>query len=86
MYDEDEVIHPLEDPNYDPVHKPTAHKPIPDIVSRWNPASQVRWFERFANVLQLAGLRKEGVDCGLRTSKAKVDWGGDADLILDLPR
>jgi hypothetical protein len=62
MYDaeEDEVVHPLEDPNYDPVHKPTARKPIPDIISRWNPASQVRWFTRFSDELRAMRLAPIG--------------------------
>lgn len=37
---------PLEDLDYDPKHKP-EHGRVPEIVGRWGPKSQLRWFERF---------------------------------------
>lgn len=37
---------PLEDPKYDPVHKPIDRRP-PAVVAKWGPASQLRWFRRF---------------------------------------
>lgn len=50
------VSAPLEDPAYDPVHKPVNGVP-PDVVARWGPRSQVRWFGRFWE--QLRPQRKE---------------------------
>lgn len=41
---------PLEDPTYDPVHKPLAGI-VPSVVEKWGPRSQVRWFKRFRNEL-----------------------------------
>jgi hypothetical protein len=37
---------PLEDPTYEPVHKPEQGR-IPAVVAKWGPASQLRWFRRF---------------------------------------
>ena len=37
---------PLDDPRYDPVHNPIDGL-VPDVVARWGPRSQVRWFDRF---------------------------------------
>lgn len=37
---------PLEDPSYDPVHRPERGR-VPAVVARWGPASQLRWFRRF---------------------------------------
>lgn len=42
---------PLEDPNYDPVHKPVNGR-VPDVVRKWGKKSQLRWFHRFRNVLR----------------------------------
>lgn len=39
-------IPPLEDPNYDPIHKPVDGRP-PAVVAKWGSASQLRWFRRF---------------------------------------
>jgi hypothetical protein len=44
------ILAPLEDPTYTPVHQP-AGGAIPDVVSRWGPRSQLRWFHRFAGAL-----------------------------------
>lgn len=41
---------PLEDPTYVPVHQPTGGA-IPDVVERWGPRSQLRWFRRFGTQL-----------------------------------
>lgn len=39
-------IPPLEDPSYVPEHPPVDGK-IPDVVYRFGPATQIRWFKRF---------------------------------------
>lgn len=43
---------PLEDPDYEPVHRPVPDKPVPDVLGRWKPASQVLWFKRFREELE----------------------------------
>lgn len=45
------ALAPLEDPAYDPVHKPVDGWP-PDVVAKWGPRSQVRWFNRFRKELR----------------------------------
>lgn len=40
------TLAPLEDPTYQPVHVPISGR-APDVVAKWGPRSQVRWFERF---------------------------------------
>jgi hypothetical protein len=42
---------PLEDPTYDPVHKP-ADGQVPYVVEKWGPRSQLRWFDRFRSELR----------------------------------
>jgi hypothetical protein len=37
---------PLNDPEYRPAYPPVDGE-IPDVVARWGPRSQVRWFARF---------------------------------------
>lgn len=37
---------PLEDPTYNPLHPPIDGF-APDVVEKWGPRSQLRWFERF---------------------------------------
>lgn len=37
---------PLEDPTYEPAHQPVRGG-VPDVVARWGPRSQLRWFDRF---------------------------------------
>lgn len=37
---------PLDDPRYVPVHPPVGGR-VPEVVARWGPRSQVRWFRRF---------------------------------------
>jgi hypothetical protein len=37
---------PLEDPDYQPVHVPVHGRP-PELVAKWGPRSQLRWFRRF---------------------------------------
>lgn len=37
---------PLEDPDYEPRHRPVNGRP-PDVVAKWGAASQLRWFRRF---------------------------------------
>lgn len=46
---------PLDDPTYQPEHPPVAGQ-IPDVVAKWGPPSQVRWFRRFGAEL---GLRRD---------------------------
>lgn len=41
---------PLENPTYDPVHKPYQGF-VPWVVEKWNASSQVRWFNRFRSEL-----------------------------------
>jgi hypothetical protein len=40
------TLSPLEDLNYTPVHQPIGTL-APDVVERWGPYSQIRWFDRF---------------------------------------
>jgi hypothetical protein len=40
------VIAPLDDPTYDPVHKPARGR-VPEVVARWGRRSQLRWWRRF---------------------------------------
>lgn len=41
---------PLDDPDYDPVHKPVGGR-VPEVVKLWGKASQLRWFRRFRQEL-----------------------------------
>jgi hypothetical protein len=38
---------PLDDPRYQPAHPPLDGR-IPEVVVKWGPKSQVRWFRRYA--------------------------------------
>lgn len=49
------VLAPLDDPAYEPQHPPVAGQ-IPDVVAKWGPRSQVRWFRRFGHEL---GVRRD---------------------------
>jgi hypothetical protein len=40
----------LDDPNYQPVHRPSRGRP-PEVVAKWGAASQRRWFLRFREEL-----------------------------------
>lgn len=51
------VIPPLDDPDYEPVHRPVNGRP-PDVVAKWGAASQLRWFRRFWESGELALLRE----------------------------
>lgn len=42
---------PLEDPAYEPLHPPVDGL-VPDVVERWGPRSQLRWFERYHSALK----------------------------------
>jgi hypothetical protein len=44
-------LSPLEDPSYDPVHKPIDGA-VPSVVEKWGPRSQLRWFNRFHDQLR----------------------------------
>lgn len=48
---------PLEDPTYAPEHPPVNGQ-IPDVVAKWGPRSQHRWFRRFRS--QLADRQEQG--------------------------
>lgn len=37
---------PLDDPVYEPQHPPINGE-VPDVVTKWGPRSQLRWFTRF---------------------------------------
>lgn len=40
------MIAPLDDPRYEPLHSPVDGR-IPEVVAKWGPRSQLRWFTRF---------------------------------------
>lgn len=42
---------PLDDPNYEPKHPPINGN-VPDVVAKWGPQSQLRWFTRFHDQLK----------------------------------
>jgi hypothetical protein len=46
-----ETTAPLEDPDYSPLHPPVDGN-IPDVVAKWGPRSQLRWFDRYASQLK----------------------------------
>lgn len=64
---------PLEDPRYIPLHPP-VNGMIPDVIERWGPSSQIRWFTRFRQDLKLwrvdltsywiSSLEHRGACCG----------------------
>lgn len=43
-------VAPLDDPHYTPQHPPIDGR-VPDVVAKWGPASQLRWFRRFIDQL-----------------------------------
>jgi hypothetical protein len=47
----EEVLPPLEDPTYEPVHRPYSGGVHP-VVAKWGPRSQLRWFWRFRRELR----------------------------------
>jgi hypothetical protein len=42
---------PLEDPAYSPANPPVDGR-VPDVVAKWGPASQLRWFNRYRSQLE----------------------------------
>jgi hypothetical protein len=42
---------PLDDPAYIPQHQPDRGT-VPDVIARWGPRSQLRWFRRFGGQLR----------------------------------
>lgn len=46
-----EAVAPLDDPAYEPAHPPVDGVP-PDVVRKWGPRSQMRWFSRFGRDLK----------------------------------
>ncbi len=45
------MVAPLDDPAYVPQHPP-VNGIVPDVVRKWGPRSQIRWFDRFWNELK----------------------------------
>jgi hypothetical protein len=45
--------YPLEDPAYEPKHPPVDGL-IPEVVEKFGPATQLRWFKRFRSVLRFS--------------------------------
>lgn len=60
------TLAPLEDPAYEPEHPPVG-RCVPDVVAKWGPRSQVRWFQRFGK--QLGMQRHEVWDLYYCTSQ-----------------
>jgi hypothetical protein len=52
---------PLNDRAYEPQTVPVNGR-IPDVVGRWGPRSQLRWFHRFWDSIRWRGLRQAGED------------------------
>lgn len=46
----------LDDPAYEPVHRPVGGRPNP-VVAKWGARSQVRWFARFWGSEEMPTLR-----------------------------
>ena len=46
-----DAIAPLDDPAYVPQHPP-VNGTVPDVVAKWGPRSQRRWFRRYNGQLQ----------------------------------
>lgn len=44
---------PLDDPSYTPAHPP-VNGLIPEVVAKWGPKSQLRWFDRYRRSLMSA--------------------------------
>lgn len=40
------AVAPLDDPAYQPEHPPINGQ-VPDVIAKWGPRSQRRWFQRF---------------------------------------
>ncbi len=55
------MLAPLDDPTYAPVHRPVEGQ-VPEVVARWGPRSQLRWFRRFWQQLA-AGQRLDRFYC-----------------------
>lgn len=51
------TLAPLEDPTYEPKHPPINGQP-PDVVAKWGPRSQVRWFRRFHGSVTIRDWRR----------------------------
>jgi hypothetical protein len=48
---------PLDDPRYQPANPPLPGGGIPDVISKWGPRSQLRWFTRYHAELGLRPAR-----------------------------
>lgn len=46
-----EALAPLDDPDYQPEHPPTRGGGVPDVIAKWGPRSQNRWFRRYSGQL-----------------------------------
>lgn len=55
------TIAPLDDPVYEPKHQPVNGQ-VPEVVARFGPRTQVRWFQRFRNTLWEQRDRRNPVD------------------------
>jgi hypothetical protein len=44
------TLAPLDNPTYTPLHPPIKGG-APEVVAKWGPRSQLRWFQRFAKEL-----------------------------------
>lgn len=51
---------PLDDPRYVPQHPPVGGK-VPDVVAKWGPRSQLRWFRRFRRFRREIGAQPVAV-------------------------
>lgn len=85
----DEDIPPLEDPDYQPLHPP-VNGLIPDVVEKWGPRSQRRWFLRFNDQLQdqpysvweqyyVYSTEHRGLCCSSCESDADAGYGDDLE-------
>lgn len=45
------ALAPLENPRYQPKHPPIDGR-VPDVVEKWGPRSQLRWFDRYRSQLR----------------------------------
>lgn len=51
QHTESEGVAPLNNPSYVPRHPPQDGR-VPDVVEKWGPRSQLRWFERYGSALR----------------------------------
>ena len=84
-----EPVPPLEDPDYQPLHPP-VNGLIPDVVEKWGPRSQRRWFDRFNDQVRAqpysvweryycSSTEHRGTCCSSCESDFWEGYGGDID-------